>query len=80
MLTGEVIKAGRALVFWSQVDLATNSGVSIASIRRIEGTMGIPKTTAATISKIQKAFSRKGVSFEFTDGEIAVKRKTNMVV
>ena len=70
------IKAGRALLGWSQEDLAEAAGVSIATIKRLEaddgpGPLGGREETA---DKIGKALQHAGVTFT-NGGEFGVKLK-----
>ena len=63
MITVAQLRAARALVGWSQPELAENSGVGIATIRRMEGARGLPKTTAENVWKVQQALEDAGVVF-----------------
>jgi predicted transcriptional regulator len=55
------IRAGRALVDWSQQDLANRAGVGVATMKRIEaGT--VPLSTEYQ-GKIIAAFKTEGVEF-----------------
>ncbi len=64
MIVIEQIKAARALLEWTQEDLAKKSGLSKPSINNIERRIAHPKVD--TLLAIQKAFEEAGV--EFTDG------------
>jgi predicted transcriptional regulator len=57
------IRAARALLDWTQVDLAAAAQIGIATIRRLE--TGGPElaTRAATMSKIRSALERAGILF-----------------
>ena len=71
--TGQV-KAARALLGWSQGDLADASGVSHPSIKRLEADTGDLGGYAETQAKIVAALEAAGV--EFTNGgEPGVKLK-----
>ena len=63
MITVAQLRAARALVGWSQPELAERSGVGIATIRRMEGARGLPKTTAKNVWKVQQAIEDAGVLF-----------------
>lgn len=61
MATIEQIRAARALIGWSQQDLAGRSGLSQTGIARIEN--GTNKPTLSTIEKITAAFADEGIIF-----------------
>ncbi len=64
MISIEQIKAARALLEWTQEDLAKAAGLSKPSINNIERRIAHPKVD--TLLAIQAAFEKGGV--EFTDG------------
>lgn len=57
------IRAARALVGWEQHQLATNAGVAISTIRRLEGLEGPIEAHYATVEKIRCAFENAGIEF-----------------
>lgn len=61
-LTPMQIRAGRAMLQWTLEDLSRVSGVSISSIRRIEGE-GERSTRPASLTAIRYAFEREGLVF-----------------
>ena len=61
MPTIEQIRAARALIGWSQGDLADEAGLSQTGIARIENGTNQPNST--TLDKIRNAFDRRGVLF-----------------
>jgi len=63
MLTGEQIRAARALVRMEQAELAGRSGVSLPSIKRLEATKGPLATLAATEEALRRAFGEASVIF-----------------
>ena len=63
MLTAAQIKAARALIDWSQPQLATASGLSMPTIRRMEGPLGPGRSTAANVEAVQRALEEAGVIF-----------------
>jgi transcriptional regulator with XRE-family HTH domain len=63
LITVAQLRAARALIGWSQPELAGRSGVGIATIRRMEGARGLPKTTAENVWKVQQALEGAGVIF-----------------
>ncbi len=63
MITVAQLRAARALVGWSQPEVADRSAVGIATIRRMEGARGLPKTAAENVWKVQQALEDAGVVF-----------------
>jgi transcriptional regulator with XRE-family HTH domain len=61
------IKAARALLGWSQSDLAQHSGVSEPTIARLESGEGQLGGREGTVRKIQAALEISGI--EFTNGD-----------
>lgn len=77
MVTTRQIKAARALLGWSQADLAKHSGVSEPTIARLEATDGELGGRATTGLKIKKAIEAAGIQLfdENGGGEGARLRK-----
>ncbi len=63
MITSEQIRAGRALLRISVVQLAHLSNVGEATIKRIEAGRGLPAANIKTLDSIIKAFQHAGVEF-----------------
>ena len=63
MITVAQLRAARALLGWSQAELAKSSGVAIATIKRMEGARGLPKTAVENVWKVQQALQAAGVVF-----------------
>lgn len=64
LTTGNQLKAARVLAEIEQIELATVSGISVSTIRAMEGQGGaILKSGLATISRVQKALEARGVEF-----------------
>jgi transcriptional regulator with XRE-family HTH domain len=61
------IRAARALLGWSQGELAQTAGIGLATLQRIEQNDGIVKGNFSTAVKIQNALERAGITF--TDDE-----------
>jgi predicted transcriptional regulator len=57
------VKAARALLGWSQDDLAAAAEVSIPTIKRLEASDGLLGGRAGTTTKIVGALSSAGVQF-----------------
>jgi len=56
------IRAGRALLGWSQIRLAAAASVGVATVRRLEGA-GSPRGSVDTLWKIQRALEDAGIEF-----------------
>jgi len=69
MVSVRQIKAARALLLWSQEDLAAKSGVSYPTIARLETSDGVLGGREGTVAKIIAALVEAGV--EFTNGDQA---------
>ncbi|BEI35818.1 hypothetical protein PHIN6_13360 [Polynucleobacter sp. HIN6] len=48
---------------WSRKDLADHSGVSFASMMRLESFDGVPSSNVRTLEAIKKAFEDAGIEF-----------------
>jgi predicted transcriptional regulator len=70
MMTVRQLKAARALLDWSQTDLARESGVSLPTIGRIEMVDGELGGRPETAEKLIKALERAGIEFI---GDVGVK-------
>jgi predicted transcriptional regulator len=57
------IKAARALLDWSQEDLASSAGISIPTIKRLEAQDGLLGGRSETGNKIRVALEQGGVEF-----------------
>jgi len=63
MLTGAQIRAGRALIDWTGAKLSEASGVSLQTIRRMEGEVGTGRSSQANIQAVRRALEDAGVVF-----------------
>jgi transcriptional regulator with XRE-family HTH domain len=61
LLTGEQIRAGRALLHWEQATLAERSGVSTDTIKRLEKIDGPLRAQYETVVAIQRALEFAGI-------------------
>lgn len=61
MITAKQIRAARALLDWSQAQLAETAGVARVSVKNIETGATAPRKD--TIAAIEKAFSDHGIEF-----------------
>lgn len=61
--TSEQIRAARALLRWEQKELAAASGVSLASVKRLETIPGPLQAHAPTIAALRQALETAGIVF-----------------
>lgn len=61
MITAKQIRAARALLAWSQQDLATSANLSLAVVNNVE--REAVDSRRSTLEKIQGAFEAAGVEF-----------------
>jgi len=62
------VKAARALLRWSQSDLAAKSAVSLPTVKRLESQSGDLGGRAETIAAIRAALEAAGVEFIAENG------------
>jgi transcriptional regulator with XRE-family HTH domain len=62
-LTSAQIRAARSLIRWRAEDLAKESSIGVATIRRAELADGPTSLTAANDQAIRRAFEAGGVEF-----------------
>ena len=63
MITSAQIRAARGLLDWSRKDLADRSGISFASMMRLESFEGVPSSNVRTLEAIKRAFEDAGIEF-----------------
>jgi transcriptional regulator with XRE-family HTH domain len=63
LITSEQIRAARALLRISVIQLAKLSEVGEATIKRIEAGNGLPSANIKTLNLITKAFEKAGIEF-----------------
>ena len=63
------IRAARVLLGLTQAQLASRSGIGLATLKRIESAGTELTGTAQTMSRIQKALETAGVTFVDQEGE-----------
>lgn len=63
MISSSQIRGARALLRWSADELAKNSGVGVATIRRLELAEGLPSSNAKTLHAIKSTLEAAGVDF-----------------
>lgn len=63
MITSAQIRGARGLLNWSRKELAEHSGVSFASMMRLESFEGVPSSNFKTLEAIKSAFEAAGIEF-----------------
>ena len=63
MITGDQIRAGRALLRWSADDLAKASSVGLATVRRFEAVSGLPAGQLRVLEAIKSTLESAGIEF-----------------
>jgi transcriptional regulator with XRE-family HTH domain len=66
MITAEQLRGARAILRIEQASLAEKAGVSVETIKRLEGQKGPLQAYFDTLFRIKKALEREGI--EFVDG------------
>ncbi len=72
MLMAAQLRAARGLLNWSQTRLAEAAGLSLPTIKRMEGVQGPGRSAAQNVEAIQSALEAAGVAFT-NGGEPGVK-------
>jgi predicted transcriptional regulator len=67
MITGRQIRAARALLDWSQQDLADKAVISLNALVRLE--RGQVDTRASTLRAVEKALEKAGIEFVSMSGK-----------
>ena len=79
MLTSAQIRAARALLDWTQPQLAEASRLSVPTVRRMESSRGPSASTPANVESLRRALEEAGVVFldhgENQDGGAGVRLK-----
>jgi transcriptional regulator with XRE-family HTH domain len=68
MLTGEQLRAARAMLKMEQGELAALSGISVETVKRLERLDGMLSANAATVARLQSSLEREGVIFTPENG------------
>lgn len=63
MVTGSQLRAARGLLNLSVLELSEQTGLAVNTIRKAEGTNGLPPITEANINLLISAFASAGVIF-----------------
>jgi transcriptional regulator with XRE-family HTH domain len=61
MLTSSQCRAARGLLDWNQQELADRAGVSVVTVRQLEGEVTAPRRS--TIAVVRAALEKAGVEF-----------------
>lgn len=63
MIYSAQIRAARALIAWSQSQLAEAAGIGSATVKRMEASPGLLLANAGNVWRVQKALEAAGVVF-----------------
>jgi transcriptional regulator with XRE-family HTH domain len=69
IVTGEQLRAARAMARIEQIDLARKAAVSVDTIKRLERTVGPISADVATMAAVVSALEAAGVIFVEENGE-----------
>ncbi len=61
-ITIEQLRGARGLLGWSQTELALRAGLSLPTVKRLEGAFG-PRVSDEARAKLQRALEHGGVEF-----------------
>jgi transcriptional regulator with XRE-family HTH domain len=76
VVTVEQIRAARGLLGWSQSELAVRAGLSLPTVKRLEGGFG-PRVSDEARAKLQRAIEVAGIDFiEENGGGLGVRFRT----
>ena len=62
LMTIEQLRAARGLLGWSQSELAERAGLSLPTVKRLEGGFG-PRVSDEARAKLQRAIEAAGIDF-----------------
>lgn len=62
VVTIEQLRAARGLLGWSQSELAARAGLSLPTVKRLEGGFG-PRVSNEARAKLQRAIEAAGIQF-----------------
>lgn len=68
MISSEQIRAARAILRLEQRDLAQRTGISTATVRRLEARDGNKDVAPATLARVRGALEQAGIEFMPDDG------------
>jgi transcriptional regulator with XRE-family HTH domain len=67
MVAVEQLRAARGLLGWSQSELAARAGLSLPTVKRLEGGFG-PRVSDDAQAKLQQAIEAAGIEFLHENG------------
>ena len=67
MVSGRQIRAARALLGWSQSELADKALISVAALVRLE--RGDGDSRSSTVAQVEQALAAEGIDFLFPGGK-----------
>lgn len=68
MMTANQLRAARALIGWEQSKVAEAAGISLPTIKRMEGSAGPVRGNYETVSKVKRALEAAGIEFIAENG------------
>ena len=63
MIVSSQIRAARIALRWSVEELASQSGVSVRTIKRMEAVDGTPNSTIPNLNSVKSALESAGIEF-----------------
>lgn len=63
MICGTQIRSARAALRWTVARLASEAGVGIQTVIRLEAVDGVPPSRSSTLVDIQRTFEAAGIEF-----------------
>jgi transcriptional regulator with XRE-family HTH domain len=76
LVTVEQLRAARGLLGWSQTELAARAGLSLPTVKRLEGGFG-PRVSDEARMKLQRAIEAAGIDFiDENGGGLGVRFRT----
>jgi len=66
-MTIEQLRAARGLLGWSQSELAARAGLSLPTVKRLEGEFG-PRVSEEARAKLRRAIEAAGIDFISENG------------
>ena len=62
-ITSEQIKAARAALGWTLIEIAAATGIGSATLKRYEATSGVPKSRKGHLVRLRTHFELAGIEF-----------------
>ena len=66
MFTSAQLRAARAILKWSLVELSEKSGIGTTTLKRFEAAEGVPNGHISTFAKLVEIFNEAGVEMTGT--------------